>query len=761
MKKIMSTVSISLSSAILLSMAAPMTVLAVDEEVTQKDVTAYLYSMENTEMLKCLFKSTMPDMPYISTVDFCTNIFKGEVTEVKNSDGTYTVSNQSGSMVINTENDTLYFDVFENFINSEADIEGTILDSPYAQPIDVTIEGELKDLTLDLGDYDIDILEVDGRTYMPLSSIGLLFSQTYNTAEYANGSVYFIHSSDYVMTGELYFDRTNIYEDDHRSQEMIDLTYNELCFAVDKLYGRPAKAEIAASVEEKGFDRTLDEYSDETRRAKELMMSDSKTDFIYGISYLVSVFYDGGHTVFDVPLGDAFSFPQTAVGTSLAERINDMSNADTMSIIYASMKSYYDQQGMISLSEQREEDCKAYETVNMWDDISHSKLLLSGDTAVFVFDSFVNEAVDHFKWSLDYAKENGVKRFVIDLSCNTGGNTVVAMYMIAMMCNKDNNNSSASMSTIQTLTGNIFSQKYALDLNLDGEVNNLDNDVYYDFEYAILTSRFSFSSANLLPSLAKDNGIAIIGETSGGGACGVDVIFTAEAMPYTLSGYTKFINKDNKDVDSGALPDYDLTKQITDEDGEIAVDYSGMYDVASYNQIIDNFYGVTEKPSEESSEESSEEVSKESSDKAVDESSENPSNESSGETPEETSEESSNESSSENVNESSENISEESSKGSLDKTIGKSSENLLEESSKEPSTKVINNSTQTTGGYFANNVSTEKTSNTASGYSNNNSIATGDNDGVQFVILVMFIASATILAFRFKKEKSPKNISNK
>ena len=32
---------------------------------------------------------------------------------------------------------------------------------------------------------------------------------------------------------------------------------------------------------------------------------------------------------------------------------------------------------------------------------------------MFAFDSFVNEAVYHFKWSLDYAKEKGVRRFVI------------------------------------------------------------------------------------------------------------------------------------------------------------------------------------------------------------------------------------------------------------------------------------------------------------------------------------------------------------
>ncbi len=595
MKKIMSTVSIALSSALLLSMAAPVTAFAVGDEVTQKDVTAYLYSMEDSETLQCIFKSTMPDMPYISTVDFCDNIFKGTFTEEKNSDGTYTVSAQEGTMVINTDSDTLYFDVFESFVGGETDTDSS-LDAPYLQPSETTIEGELNSLTLDFGAYDIDILEADGRTYMPLSSISLLFSQTYNAAEYANENIYFVHSSE-IMTEGCYFDRTNLYQDDHRSREMIDLTYHELCFAMDKLYGRPAKAEVATSVEEKGFDKTLDEFSDETRRAKELMMSESKTDFIYGISYLASVFDDGGHTDFERPLIDVDNnFIDTTVGNALAARINDMSDPDTPAVLEPIMESIYNQQDRFKLHEQRKAIYESYETVNVWDDMSQSQLLVSGDTAVFVFDNFWNEAVDHFKWSLDYAKEKGIKRFVIDLSCNSGGSTAVVMYMTGMMCNKERNSNNVSMRTIQTITGNIFEENYRLDRNLDGEINDLDQDVYYDFEYAILTSRFSFSSANLLPSLARDNGIAVIGETSGGGACALNIIFTPEIMPYTLSGYIKFINKDNKDVDSGISPDYDLTNQIPDEYGGVTMDYSGMYNIAAYSPMIDRFYGITEEP---------------------------------------------------------------------------------------------------------------------------------------------------------------------
>ena len=64
-------------------MAVPMTAFAAEEEIVHKNVTVYLYSGEKTDTLSCLFKSSMPDMAYISTADFCINSFDGTATEIK------------------------------------------------------------------------------------------------------------------------------------------------------------------------------------------------------------------------------------------------------------------------------------------------------------------------------------------------------------------------------------------------------------------------------------------------------------------------------------------------------------------------------------------------------------------------------------------------------------------------------------------------------------------------------------------------------
>ncbi len=592
MKKVLSPISVVLALLILISAALPMTASAAEDEISVKDTTAYIYSMDKTETLKCVFKSSMPDMAFISTVDYLKHIYVDEPTEVKNADGTYTVTNPNGTMVIDAQKDTIHFDSFEDFVSAKENAEGTELDVAYVKEYAPVNEGEIKGLDLDFSSYKIDIIEYDGKTYFPVSTIGLLFGATYNTAVYCEDEVYFIHSSDIVMEN-CYFKNSTPYNTLKRSKDLVELSYNDLCFAVDKLYGRPARAEIASMLEEKSFDEALDEYNDDTRRAKELLLSENMVDYVLGTAYLGKVFSDGGHTAINYPAISAIITPGTALNAELNRLINEEDFHDPNAIKYA-MSSITSGQRAIDMSKFRSEKYKAYDLVKSWDDKSVSKLYVTGDTAVFAFDSFVNEAVYNLKWSLDYAKEKGIKRFVIDVSCNSGGNAAVVMYIVAMITNKNKDSNVTSYRKIQTLTGNITRMDNEVDLNLDGDINDLDKSVYYDFEYAFITSNISYSCGNLLPCIAKDAGFPILGERSGGGACSLFIAYTPETFFYTLSSYNKFITKDNKDVDNGAELDYDLTKQASDGSG---IDYSGLYDVAAYSKMIDEFYGV--KPADE------------------------------------------------------------------------------------------------------------------------------------------------------------------
>ncbi|MBQ3416861.1 MAG: hypothetical protein IJH32_03410 [Ruminococcus sp.] len=590
MKRLLSSVSVILVLVMLLSVAAPMTAYAAGDEITVKDLTAHIYNMEDTETTQCLFKSSMPDMAFISTVDFLKHIYVDEPTEVKNADGTYTITNPKGTMVIDPQHDTLHFDYFEDFISAKPNVDGTEMDVPYLKEYAPVNEGETNGLDLDLSPYKIDIIEYDGKTYFPVSSIGLLVSATYNTAVYCNDEIYFVHCADIVM-GNCYFQNSAPYNTLKRSKDLVELTYNDLCFAVDKFYGRPAQAEIASMLEEKSFDEMLDEYNDDTRRAKELLLSESTIDYVLGTAYLGQVFADGGHTAIHYPAVLAFLTPGTAVYDELNRLFDEEDFRDANAVKYV-MSSLNSSQKATNMSEFRSGKYKDYDLVKSWDDQSASKLYVAGDTAVFAFNKFINEAAYHFKWSLDYAQEKGIKRFVIDLSCNSGGNAAVVMYIMAMITNQDKDSYTTSYRNLQTLTGNITRIDYDIDLNLDGEINDLDKSVYYDFEYAFITSNISYSCGNLLPCLAKGAGFPILGERSGGGACSLLIAYTPETFFYTLSSYNKFITADGNDVDSGAELDYDLTKRVTDGEGNESIDYSGLYDLEDISRKIDMYYGV-------------------------------------------------------------------------------------------------------------------------------------------------------------------------
>lgn len=79
----------------------------------------------------------------------------------------------------------------------------------------------------------------------------------------------------------------------------------------------------------------------------------------------------------------------------------------------------------------------------------------------------------------------------------------------------------------------------------------------------------------------KDNGILVLGETSGGGSCSVQFRLTAEGLPYGMSSEIMMINSKGENIDAGSE------------------DYSDMYDFARISAAFREFYGIEEdEPSE-------------------------------------------------------------------------------------------------------------------------------------------------------------------
>ena len=147
------------------------------------------------------------------------------------------------------------------------------------------------------------------------------------------------------------------------------------------------------------------------------------------------------------------------------------------------------------------------------------------------------------------------------------------------------------MKMTNTTTNNVLAVPSELDLNLDGKFDDADKEVVYDFNFAVLTSGRSFSSGNLLPVLAKEYGIPILGETSGGGECALNVRYTPATLTYGISSSTKLITDSGAIVDKGAAPDYYLVDMVYDEEvGQEVKHFSNMYDIPSITRMIDDFY---------------------------------------------------------------------------------------------------------------------------------------------------------------------------
>jgi hypothetical protein len=138
------------------------------------------------------------------------------------------------------------------------------------------------------------------------------------------------------------------------------------------------------------------------------------------------------------------------------------------------------------------------------------------------------------------------------------------------------------------MTGNVFEEDKMIDLNLDGKFDDADKNVCYDFNFAVLTSQVSYSCGNLVPCIAQQDGILVLGETSGGGCCMVTKNYFADSENFSLSNVKILLRKDLTDVDSGAKVDYDLTKKAADG----TTDYSCLYDFNKINKCINEFYDI-------------------------------------------------------------------------------------------------------------------------------------------------------------------------
>lgn len=175
--------------------------------------------------------------------------------------------------------------------------------------------------------------------------------------------------------------------------------------------------------------------------------------------------------------------------------------------------------------------------------------------------NFIMSSPDGFSAAFTLLKEMNknskvVKNVVIDLTNNGGGLIATLPYITAFFSDDP------TFTVKNTLTDEVREYHYKVDLNGDGVFGGAGDTFKDDFNFFILTSGYSFSCGNFLPGVAKDNGVKIIGERSGGGTSPVVNYMDAFGGEFSLSHYFNMSYKDTNGKyiqnDAGIPLDYEF-----------------------------------------------------------------------------------------------------------------------------------------------------------------------------------------------------------
>ena len=190
------------------------------------------------------------------------------------------------------------------------------------------------------------------------------------------------------------------------------------------------------------------------------------------------------------------------------------------------------------------------------------------------------DSMGTFMQALDKAKANpAIKNFVVNIALCPGGESGISTTISKIISGQTYRHQ------FNELSGQDEVIHYDVDANFDRVFDEKDNEVSYPFNFAVVASSTSYSAANYLANMAKDNGVCLLGETTGGGANSPQVTPEAEGQSFNLSARYKLMDKNNQHVDFGVEPDYVLTQE---KDG--VKDYSQYFDLAAISKYVNEYY---------------------------------------------------------------------------------------------------------------------------------------------------------------------------
>ena len=558
------------------------------------------------------FYDSLPDVAYISVADFQSLVLPGSrMTVTHTGPGQYTLTNADATATVDVDKDVFVSDAFEAFTNQmgllQPGMPNVYYDGmPFVRFKSVTYLPEKVTTTLDFGAYGID-LHADGKgtVYFPFATLADMYTDLfYHHAGFNGEKVVANISVNEVSLAEIDPDYYKpLLAKMERSKSMAEFNYKELCFAMDHFYGFPGRVKDEPVLKEKGLDKALEEDIETGQTIKKLLLSDKLTDYFVGMMGLTGVYMDG-HTALELT-GNSLGDKPEEEYPELVKEFQTTSQANQNVILAMIMK--------IMPMMTMEQDAQAVHLLRPKAYGKGETYVKKGDTAVCVFDSFNNR--DEAAWSAYYAgtgpmptvanTENDdmvvfldalnraaddpeVKNFIVDITANGGGSLDIVLAMTSLIMDR------SYIVVDNSLTGQRSYIEYEVDRNFNRAFDAADKFVRYDKNFAVLTSDTSFSCGNLFPSILKDNRVPVMGKTSGGGACAIQAMCTADGFCFQISSFRARLNDlEGHNIDPGITPTLPIpvegTVKETDPDGnEVEVkDFTKYFDIDYLRSLLE------------------------------------------------------------------------------------------------------------------------------------------------------------------------------
>ena len=345
-----------------------------------------------------------------------------------------------------------------------------------------------------------------------------------------------------------------------RSNDVAKYSYNQLRFIFDNFYGLPDDLYARYNVE------NIEDLINKKGFKKDLLSTDSVT-YDNALATLTMTYVDDCHTKYSgCSIYSGFENDPTKINNehrgerrkTLGEHMDD----------YKALRT----QVMTAIDQKYE------------DESIQQGLFFEGNTAVLRFDGFnitsnminrtedVDLNIENISAVLGASSPDGfysafkeierhseVENVVIDLTINGGGAAITLPYLAAFFTDDP------TFILKNSKTGAISEFHYEVDLNRNG-IFGEPQDTYKDrYNIFLLTSDFSFSCGNALPTMARIAGVKIIGKQSGGGACAVTSYSDGCGSLFNTSNQFQISYQDPNGNyihnDSGIPVDYELDKE--------------------------------------------------------------------------------------------------------------------------------------------------------------------------------------------------------